>query len=238
MAALAVFAERLERRFGGTPVLASVDLTVAAGEIVALLGANGAGKTTLLRVLATLIQPSGGRLLLFGEEARTRAPALMGRLAYVGHESSCYPDLTGPENLWFFARIFGLPAAEASRRVEELLAWAGLDGVTHRPVRYYSRGMEQRLALARALLHHPDLVLLDEPWTGLDPPAAALLDDRVAALGAAGRSVVLTTHDVGRVARIATRAAILERGRIAWSGPATEDGALARAYQTVTGGRA
>jgi heme exporter protein A len=227
-----IVAEGLRREFGGIPVLAGIDLTVDAGELVVLLGANGAGKTTLLRVLATLLRPSGGTLRLFGEDASQRPPAARRRVGHVGHESACYPDLTGRENLRFYAELHGVPDPES--RITELLRWAGLEEAARRAVRVYSRGMVQRLALARALLHGPELLLLDEPFSGLDPSASARLQSLLAELRRSGHAIVLSTHDVERVAAIATRVAILHRGRIAW----TRDGAadavvLAAAYDTV-----
>jgi heme exporter protein A len=231
-----IVAEGLRREFGGIPVLAGIDLTVAAGELVVLLGANGAGKTTLLRVLATLLRPSGGTLRLFGEDASRHPPAARRRVGHVGHESACYPDLTGRENLRFYAELHGVPDPES--RITELLRWAGLEEAARRAVRVYSRGMVQRLALARALLHGPELLLLDEPFSGLDPSASARLQSLLAELRRSGHAIVLSTHDVERVAAIATRVAILHRGRIAW----TRDGAadavvLAAAYDTVVTGR-
>ena len=232
-----VRAEGLVRAFAGTPVLAGVDLVVRAGEAVVLLGPNGAGKTTLLRILALLLRPGGGRLALFGTETRAAPPALRRRIGYVGHESLCYPDLTAAENLAFYARLFDVP--DATARIAELIGWAGLELAAHRPVRTYSRGMAQRLALARALLHGPDLLLLDEPFAGLDPEAVAMLQRCLGALRAAGHAIVLTTHDLERAAPVATRLAILHRGRVAW----TQEGApepvvVAAAYQAVVAGRA
>jgi heme exporter protein A len=224
----------LARSFAGTPVLAGVDLVVEPGETVALLGPNGAGKTTLLRVLALLLRPTAGRLALFGVDARVAPPALRRRLGYLGHESFCYPDLTGAENLAFQARLFGV--AGAARRTRDLLAWAGLEAVADRPVRAYSRGTLQRLALARTLLHEPDLLLLDEPFSGLDPEAASALQDQVTALRLAGRSIVLTTHDLERAAPLATRIAILHRGRIGWlSEDERTAAAVAAAYRAAVG---
>ena len=160
----ALVAEGLVRAYAGMRVLAGVDLTVEAGETLALLGPNGAGKTTLLRVFALLLRPSEGRLTLFGIDARSAPPELRRRLGYLAHESFCYPDLSGAENLAFHARLFDVAAAR--ERIGTLLAWAGLEAAGRRPVRFYSRGMSQRLALARALLHEPDLLLLDEPFSG------------------------------------------------------------------------
>jgi heme exporter protein A len=229
----AVRAEGLRRSFGGVPVLAGVDLALDAGEALVLLGPNGAGKTTLLRVLALLLRPGGGRLAIFGEDALAAPPALRRRIGYVGHESLCYPDLTAGENLAFYARLFDVP--EAPARIAELIAWAGLEAAARRPVRVYSRGMGQRLALARALLHRPDLLLLDEPFAGLDPDGVAALQERLAALRAAGHAIVLTTHDLERAAPIATRLAILHRGRIAWQGDGGGRDAVvvAQAYAAV-----
>ncbi|HZP40688.1 MAG TPA: heme ABC exporter ATP-binding protein CcmA [Candidatus Binatia bacterium] len=225
------------RRFGRARVLAGVDLDVDAGEVVALLGANGAGKTTLLRVLALLLRPNGGALSLFGEDATAAPPALRRRIGWVGHESACYPDLSAAENLAFYARLFEVP--DAGARVAELLAWAGLEEAARRPVRTYSRGMSQRLALARALLHRPDLLLMDEPFSGLDRDAATALEERIAALRTAGHAVVFTTHDVERAAPVATRLAILHRGRIAWTheGQAAH-AVIAAAYAAVVVRRA
>src|SRR5690242_19045951 len=152
-AGLPVVAEGLVRTFAGAPVLAGVDLVVRPGEALGLLGPNGAGKTTLLRMLALLLRPTSGRLAIFGHEAGEAPPALRRRIGYVAHESHCYPDLTAAENLAFYARLFDVTDAPA--RIAELLAWAGLEAATSRPVRVYSRGMGQRLALARALLHRP-----------------------------------------------------------------------------------
>ena len=231
-------AEGVVRGFGGVRVLTGVDLTVEAGEVVVLLGPNGAGKTTLLRILALLLAPTGGRLVLFGTDA-TRAPAaLRRRIGYAGHEICCYPDLSGAENLAFYAQLFGV--AEPAARIARLLAWAGLDGVGRRPVRTFSRGMSQRLALARALLHEPDLLLLDEPFSGLDPDAVERLQQQLLELRAAGHSIVLATHDVDRAVPVASRLAILHRGRIAWAheGRADDAAVIVAAYRTIVAERA
>ncbi len=232
-----VRADGLVRRFGGTAVVAGVDLVVAAGDAVALLGPNGAGKTTLLRLLALLLRPSAGRLALFGADAAAAPPALRRRIGYVGHESLCYPDLTAAENLAFYARLFAVP--DAGRRIAELLAWAGLDGAARRPVRVFSRGMGQRLALARALLHQPDLLLLDEPFSGLDPEAAEALGVRLGELRTGGQAILFTTHELERAAPLATRFVVLDRGHIACehAGPTADAGAMTAAYQAALGRR-
>ena len=220
-----IVAEGLRRTFAGVTVLAGVDLVVEGGECVALLGANGAGKTTLLRVLATLLRPSAGRLVLFGEDATARPTAVLRRIGYVGHESACYGDLTASENLAFYAELYGV--ADAERRIAELVEWAGLDGAARRPVRTYSRGMMQRLALARALVHRPELLLLDEPFSGLDPQATAMLETLLVELRTSGHAIVLSTHDVPRAAALATRVVMLHRGRIDWDGTAGQSAGVA-----------
>jgi heme exporter protein A len=221
-----ILAEGLRRNYGGTPVLVGVDLRVEAGELVVLLGSNGAGKTTLLRVLATLLRPSGGSLSLFGVDPRSARR----RVGYVGHESGCYADLTGVENLSFHASLHGVPLG----RVSEVLEWSGLSSAASRPLRTYSRGMSQRLALSRAMLHRPDLLLLDEPYSGLDPSAASRLDSLLVDLRSAGHTIVLTTHDLARVVPLSTSVAILHRGRIAWSSEGqAEVTVVARAYDAV-----
>jgi heme exporter protein A len=220
-----VVATGLRRTFAGVTVLAGVDLVVEGGECVALLGANGAGKTTLLRVLATLLRPSGGRLELFGEDAALRPTAALRKLGYVGHESSCYGDLTATENLAFYAELYGV--ADAARRIAELIDWTGLGIAARRPARTFSRGMTQRLALARAILHRPELLLLDEPFNGLDPQATAMLETLLVDLRASGHAIVLSTHDVPRATALATRVVMLHRGRIDWDGSAGETAGVA-----------
>jgi heme exporter protein A len=232
-----VEAQALARRFGPAPALAGVDLAAAPGEVLVIFGPNGAGKTTLLRILATLLGPSGGTVRLFGEDAfGPGAARLRARLGLVTHQSFLYPDLTAAENLRFYARLYGL-GDDGAARAAELLAWAGLSGDARRPVRAFSRGMEQRLALARALVHDPALLLLDEPFTGLDPTAAETVEDLLAQARRDGKTVVVTTHDVDRGLRAADRVCILHRGRIAWAshGPTGPED-FARAYRHFVAG--
>lgn len=183
-----------------------------AGEIVALLGPNGAGKSTLLSIAATLLEPSSGEVRYGNQPAGDRGPALRAQIGLLGHDLYLYPDLSAGENLQFFARLHGLDDSE--RRVAAALAQAGLEGRRDDPVASFSRGMRQRLALERALLHDPRLVLLDEPFTGLDDQASAALIQRVAGLAAAGRLVLITTHDFEAVEPLASRAVLLQAGRL------------------------
>ena len=209
----------LVRRFAGVTALDGVELSVVAGDAVAVLGPNGAGKTTLLRLLATLLRPSGGTLRLFGAPVRDGGAAARRRIGFLSHQSFLYPDLTAAENLEFYARMFRVPAAV--ERVRQLLDRVGLTGWAQRPVRMLSRGLEQRCALARALLHSPDLLLLDEPFTGLDVDAASTLCTLLSEVHARGTTLLLTTHDIERAVAVCQRAVILARGRVVWRGGIT-----------------
>jgi len=199
-------------RQGEREILRGVTFEAPPGGVLAVLGPNGAGKTTLLRVLATLLPPTRGEVRILGLDARRDAVALRAGLGYVAHHTFLYPQLTGWENLWFWARAFGVPRAE--ERIRELLVEVGLELFAHEPVRRYSRGMQQRLALARALIHDPSLLLLDEPYTGLDHQGSALLDRVVDAWRKRGRSVVVTSHDLGRALAVSDRVLVLRRGEV------------------------
>lgn len=206
----------LARRFAGVVALQGIDLMVGAAEAVAILGPNGAGKTTLLRLLATLLRPSGGTLRLFEQAVNDGGAHARRRIGLLSHQSLLYPDLTPTENLEFYARMFGVQAP--ATRVRGLLEQVGLIGWAHRPVRTLSRGLEQRCALARALLHEPDLLLLDEPYTGLDVDAAAMLSTTLRDTHARGTTLLMTTHDVARGFELCSRAIILARGSLVWDG--------------------
>lgn len=208
----AVSAAAVRRRFGPLEALKGVDMVVPPGTSLALFGSNGAGKTTLLRVLAGLLRPTTGTVELFGAPL-PGSPQLRRRVGVVAHESFLYPDLSAAENLRYYARLYGV---SDENRPSELLASFGLEAVALRPVRTYSRGMLQRLSLARAILHRPDLLLLDEPFAGLDPAVSALLERTLHALHGAGVTIVFSSHDLEGGLRIAQRAVIMYGGRIAW----------------------
>jgi heme exporter protein A len=230
---LVVRAERLEKAFGRSMVLRDVTLSVRAGETVALFGPNGAGKSTLLRICATLMEPTAGSLELFG--TAERGGMVRRRIGLVAHQSFLYPDLTARENLVFYARLHGLRDGEAL--ADAWLARAALAEVGDRPVRLFSRGMEQRLALARGLLHDPELILLDEPWSGLDAAAADWLGTLLAELRDRGRTIIASTHDFERGLGVADRAMILHRGRLAWEAPVDDasHSAVDAMYRQLTG---
>jgi heme exporter protein A len=227
---LRVEARGVSKAYGRHLALARTNLSLAPGEAVALLGANGAGKSTLLALLATLSPPSTGELRFDGELPSARARASIGVIA---HESLCYADLTARENLAFFARLYAVDDGRA--RAEALLARVGLEGAADRPARTYSRGMLQRLAVARALLHHPRLLLLDEPFTGLDRDGAHTLAAILVEERARGATLLVVSHDFEPLPRLASRALVLRRGRLAFDGPAPDDAAGFRALYAAWG---
>lgn len=231
---------QLTKLFGVTPVLRGLDLHVSRGDFLTLLGPNGSGKTTLLRILAALVRPTSGRVTIGGWELPREADRVRAQLGVVSHLPLLYDTLTAAENLHFFARLYHLPAGQRSARVEDLLRRVGLWRRADDPVRTYSRGMVQRLTIARAILHDPAVLLLDEPYTGLDQDAAALLDDLLREVAAAGRTVVMTTHDLRRGHTLADRIAILNRGRIAYDAPCDQidPARLPALYADVTGATA
>lgn len=206
---------RLVKSFGLKPVLRGLDFRVEQGEFVALLGPNGAGKTTLLRILASLSRPTLGEVRIAGYALPGQASAIRRRLGVVSHQPLLYGDLTAEENLRFYGRMYGL--ARLDRRVDEVLEIVGLGPRRRDLVRQFSRGMQQRLAIGRAILHQPQVMLFDEPHTGLDQEAAAMLDGVLSQVAAAGRTVVMTSHDLPRAADLATRVDILSKGVIAAS---------------------
>ena len=220
----------LTRRFAGVTAVHAVDLSVTAGEAVALFGHNGAGKTTLLRMLAMLLRPSAGTIHMFGRAVTDAGGFVRRRIGFLSHQSFLYPDLTPTQNLEFYARMFGVDASAA--HVSALLEQVGLAGWAHRPVRTLSRGLEQRGALARALLHEPALLLLDEPFTGLDIDAAQMLSDTLRRAHAAGTTLLMVTHDMPRGFDLCRRGIILAHGRLVWDGSlaAEERTAFDRAY--------
>jgi heme exporter protein A len=221
----------LEKRFGPIRALADVDLVATRGAVTAVLGPNGAGKSTLLRILAGLARPSAGQVRYAGGADRRRARRLVG---YIGHASFLYPSLTARENLIFASRLYGV--ADPAARAAALLAELDLEAAAERAAGSFSRGLSQRLAIARALVHDPALLLLDEPFTGLDPVSADRLAARLGELRASGRALVLVTHDLARAAALGDRALVLHAGRIAWSSDARCDAAaLERAYRDAIG---
>jgi heme exporter protein A len=204
--------KKLVKRFGPKVVLRGLDFEVESGEFVALLGPNGAGKTTFLRILASLSRPVMGTVNIAGYQLPNQAAAVRQRLGVVSHLPLLYGDLTAEENLRFYGRMYGIPKMEA--RITEVLEMVGLEPRRRDLVRTFSRGMQQRLAIGRAVLHDPEVMLFDEPHTGLDQDACEMLDTVLREVAARGRTVVMTSHDLARTADLASRFDVLSKGKI------------------------
>jgi heme exporter protein A len=220
----------VSRHFGRRRAVSHVSLDARSGDILGLLGPNGAGKSTLIGMLATLVAPTSGTVSYGGQPARALGASLRGRIGLLAHELYLYPELTARQNLQFFASLYGLDAATA---VPAALESAGLADRADDEVAAFSRGMRQRLALERALLHQPRLVLMDEPFTGLDDAATEIVRRRLQALTAAGAIVVLATHDLDLADGLVTRVAVVSGGRLVADEPATS-GLRAR-YRSLVG---
>jgi len=224
-----LLAERLRHAFGAVRALDDVSFTLQSGQTLAVFGPNGAGKTTLLKVLAGLIRPGAGRAQI---EGGRRA------VGWIGHQPQLYAHLTVRENLQFWGSLYDVPDAELAVRAGELLARLGLHEHADRPVRALSRGLIQRVAIARALIHDPRVLLLDEPFTGLDRTAAEDFRRLLAEQGAGGRITVLVTHNVEEGTELATDVAFMRAGRFVQFAPRAgrDAAAIADAYRrAVTG---
>lgn len=210
-------AVRVSKFIDGVAALRAVTLDIGAGEAVALLGANGAGKSTLLRLLSTLATPTSGELRLFGERVGVGACPARARVGLVGHQAMLYRDLSVRENMALFARLHGV--ADGAARVRWLLQQLDLEDVADRRLHGLSRGTVQRAALARALVHDPELLLADEPFAGLDGASAARVERLLASRVELGRTLVMADHDIARALRICTRVVVLRAGAVSLDAP-------------------
>jgi ABC-type multidrug transport system ATPase subunit len=201
----------VSRHFGRRRAVSQISLTVRPGEILGLLGPNGAGKSTLIGMLATLVAPTSGSVTYGGSTARTLGVSLRRAIGLLAHELHLYPELSARQNLTFFAQLHGLRVGET---VDRALEAAGLADRADDDVSGFSRGMRQRLALERALLHEPRLVLMDEPFTGLDDAATQVVTARLRSLAAAGAMVVMATHDLDLADGLVNRVAVVRGGRL------------------------
>jgi len=220
----------VSRHFGRRRALSRLSLTARSGDVLGLLGPNGAGKSTLLGVLATLVAPTTGEVTYGDRPAHRWGPALRNHIGLLAHELHLYAELTARQNLTFFAELYGLNPANV---VSAALDRAGLADRADDDVAGFSRGMRQRLALERALLHKPRLVLFDEPFTGLDDRAVGAVADRLRGLAAEGAIVLLATHDLDLADGLVTRVALIRDGRLLSDEPASS-GLRAR-YREVVG---
>ncbi len=224
----------LVKSFGPRTALANVNLCVEAGEFVTLVGPNGAGKTTLLRILATLTRPTGGSVRIAGLDPVQAGEEARRKIGFLSHRTLLYDDLTAEQNLHFYARMYDLD--DGSSRITDLLEQVDLTARRHDLVRTFSRGMQQRLAVARAVLHRPQVLFLDEPYTGLDPNAAQVLTDLLTKLAGEGCTVLLTTHNLERGLEVGRRIIVLAQGQIVYDAPRAEVNAAAfpKMYHQLT----
>ncbi|MDH3208098.1 MAG: ABC transporter ATP-binding protein [Gemmatimonadota bacterium] len=212
-------ARALVREYGPVVAVDGIDLALGEGEFLAIFGPNGAGKSSLLGMLGGALRPTSGEVRIRGVPLDFSAGAWRRRVGVLSHKGFLYAHLTAEENLRFYGRLFGLKDLDS--RIPERLARVGLTNRARFEVRQLSHGMRQRLSLARALLHDPDVVLLDEPFTGLDPSAASVLRDVLRELRDGYRTVVMVTHNLSEGLALATRVTIQVEGRLAWEGPTT-----------------
>jgi heme exporter protein A len=204
--------------YGDFPALRAVALNIEPGSTMALLGRNGAGKTTLLRIVAGLSRPSRGSVKIQGADAREESTRQ--RIGILGHGIALYDELSAIENLTLFGRLYGLP--DARKRADEMLERVGLARVRDGLAREFSRGMRQRLAVGRAFLHDPDVLLLDEPFTALDDRAIAVLQAMIKEMRDRGRTIIMSTHQLREALELASHVALLQRGQIVHTGERTQ----------------
>jgi len=220
----------VSRHFGRRRAVSQISFTIRSGEILGLLGPNGAGKSTIIGMLATLVAPTSGSITYGGTAARALGGQLRSAIGLLAHELHLYSELSARQNLTFFAQLHGLHAHDA---VDRGLAAAGLSERADDEVSGFSRGMRQRLALERALLHDPRLVLMDEPFTGLDDNATQIVTDRLRRLAAAGAIVVMATHDLDLADGLVSRVAVIRGGRLIKDEPAGPN--LRARYRALVG---
>lgn len=234
MESRAIEVKGLTKSFGVHSVLRGLDFRVEVGEAAVIFGPNGAGKTTLIKILATIMNPSSGDISFGGLSLKDNAEEIRRQVGVVTHQPFLYGDLSVNENLTFFSRMYDVP--QAKERIREVVALVGMSRRLHDRVRELSHGMKQRIAIARAILHRPSIMLLDEPETGLDQQAVASFWQTMRCDGEIKRTVVLTTHNLERGLELGDHLVILAKGKIAYqeSASALDLGSLKEAYQDCT----
>jgi heme exporter protein A len=226
-AELALLSRGIEKKYGYAFAVRKLDLEVRRGEFVALFGRNGAGKTTLLKIAATLVRPTGGTLTIEGFDVHKEPEKARRHIGFLSHNTFVYRDLSAFDNLRFFCRLYQVDDSED--RILALLDRVGLRRRAQDPVRAFSRGLQQRVGIARVMLHDPSLILLDEPYTGLDVQAADTLDTILDEASSQGKTVILSSHDIDQGLRAASRAVVMDKGAIVYSGT-SKDPAVRDAY--------
>ncbi|HSE83376.1 MAG TPA: heme ABC exporter ATP-binding protein CcmA [Thermodesulfobacteriota bacterium] len=209
-----IIAQGVTKSFGNVQALRGVDLRVKRGEFLTVFGPNGAGKTTLIKLFSTLTKPTSGKITIAGHDIKKEPDKVRSVIGVISHDPYLYENLSAIENIMFFASLYGI--SEAEERSVQVIKRVGLEGRMYDLVRTFSRGMKQRLAVARAIVHEPRILLLDEPYTGLDQHGAKVFTEMLGWLKAGGRTVIMTTHDIAEGLEMSNRVAILSGGRIAY----------------------
>lgn len=238
VASCAIEVQGLTKTFGERYALRGIDLKVNRGECMVVFGPNGAGKTTLVKVISTLVKPSAGRVWLDGIDIRERPAQIRRRISLVSHQTFLYDDLTVYENLRFYGRMYGVSGLE--EKISEVVSWVQLESRLHDRVGTLSHGLQQRASIARAVLHNPSMLFLDEPEVGLDPQATTVVSDVLSRLNTDNRTVVMTTHNLERGLELGDSFVILDRGRVVYRAARDEidTGSFKQVYDrcTETGG--
>jgi len=213
-----LIAENITKKIGSKTILHGIDLHIREGEFITVFGPNGAGKSTLLKILSMLMKPSTGNLTINGFNARQDAAKVRNQIGVISHQTFLYDNLTAYENLEFYGRMYGVD--NLRDRIYDVLKEVGLEFSLNDPVRTFSRGMQQRLAIARATIHQPAILFLDEPYTGLDQQAIEILNSVLAGLNIKDRTVFMITHNFEQGLDLSDRVLIVKKGRIAYEGKA------------------
>jgi ABC-type multidrug transport system ATPase subunit len=229
-----IITKDIKKSFGRLNVLNGVNISINQGDIYILFGSNGVGKTTFIKILSTILLPDSGELFLFGARVERRSKEIKARIGFMSHEPYLYKELTAFENLNFYANLFSIE--DKNERIDELLKEVGLFHRSHDKVGSFSRGMKQRLSLARAILHSPDIIFMDEPYTGLDIKAQEILNKIIISLNQKGKIFFLITHDVGRGFEIANRSGILSNGQIVYEIERGEKKSFLEKYNNIIKG--
>ncbi|HUV81973.1 MAG TPA: ABC transporter ATP-binding protein [archaeon] len=214
--------KHLSKTFGNNAVLRDIDLDLETGEFLTIFGPNGAGKTTLIKIISTLISPTAGTVLIEGHDVKESPLEVRQLIGIISHETYLYQDLTARENLKFFGKMYGMPKDKLESRIHELTDQVGLKYRLDDRVGTFSRGMKQRLSIARAILHDPKILFLDEPYTGLDQHAAATFDRILSELDVSDKTQVMVSHDIERGLNLADRIIILYEGKIVYQAARSE----------------
>jgi len=216
----AIETENLKRSFGHIDALNGINLKVPYGDFLTIFGPNGAGKTTLIKILSNLIYPSSGKAIIHGDDLSKNGDAIRSKIGLISHNTFSYNNLTPYENLKFYGKLHGLP--NLGNRIEELLKEVDLFQRSQDPVRTFSRGMQQRLAIARAMLNNPSIIFLDEPYTGLDQHATKILTGILKKLHTTQNTIIMTTHNLKQGLEVSDEVIIMASGKIVFQKPALE----------------